>query len=64
MIRIENQAVKGLNMQLAINEAAASFKSSVLDEIAAIMDEETLRLGNDGNKTRFTNFLDVLFQDT
>lgn len=51
-------------MQLVINETAASLKSSVLDDIASIMDEETLKLGNQGNKTRFTNFLDVLFQDS
>lgn len=59
----ENQAVKGVNMQLVINETAASLKSSVLEDIGSIMDEETLRLGNQGNITRFTNFLEVLFQD-
>ena len=54
-------AIQGENLQLIINETASSIKNSTLDDIARIIDEDTLRLGNEGNRARFTNFLVTLF---
>ena len=54
-------AIQGENLQLIINETSSSIKNSTLDDIARIIDEDTLRLGNEGNRARFTNFLVTLF---
>lgn len=45
-----------------INETASSIQKSAFEEIAkCYIDECTLKLGNEGNRTRFTNFLVQLF---
>ncbi|TNV86733.1 hypothetical protein FGO68_gene2111 [Halteria grandinella] len=61
MLEMEVSAYQGKNLQIVINETAASIQKNAVEEISRYCDQDTLRLGNDGNKARFTNFLIQLF---
>lgn len=43
-----------------LSETALNLRSSALSEISKYVDEKTLKLGNEGNKQRFINFLDEI----
>ena len=61
MLEMQVSAFECKNLQLVINETAANIQKSAAEEISKICDEDTLKLGNDGNRARFANFLIQLF---
>ena len=48
-------------MRLIIADEAYDVKKTSVEEISKYYEKEILHLGNDGNMTKFTNFLKTLF---